>query len=366
MIGLLTLAHRRASRAMAGVLLLVIGAACGGDGLGPLSEAALPVDSTASDTTVATPTDPTIPAPTDSTVLPPTDSTALPPIDSTGLSGTAVPALDLRSKLPGIVFASDNIPLQYFNSVHNGSKYGGTITPSNVLSVLAEARAKGGRILLKLHKGRDSFVKNADGTFSLTKWKALVDGYRSVNLGPYIADGTLVAHFIIDEPHRTAKWGGKIISHATLEAMAQYSKQIWPTWTTITHTQTPWLAKAPFSYRYLDAGWTHYAAGKGELNKWIAGEIAAAKSKRLGLLMGLNVLMGGNGSSGIKGWSSGTWAMSASEVRTYGTAVLNQSYACAFFLWAHDLNYYGRSDIKSAMAALSTKAKAHAKTSCQQ
>jgi hypothetical protein len=362
MIGLLTSPYRRSSlRAVAGGFLLAIGAACSSDGVGPSPEAAVPADSALApplDTTVATPSDSTLPAPTDSTVLP--------PIDSTDLSGTAVPALDPRSKLPGIVFASDNIPLQYFNSVHNGSKYGGVITPSNVMKFLADARAKGGRLFLKLHKGADSYVKNADGTFSLTKWKALVNSYRNLDFGPYIADGTIVAHFIIDEPHRAAKWGGKIIPHATVEAMAQYSKQIWPTWTTITHTQMTWLASAPFSYRYLDAGWSHYAAGKGELNKWIAGEIAGAKSKRLGLLMGLNVLDGGNGSSGIKGWASGKWAMSASELRTYGTAVLNQSYACAFFMWAHDLSYYGRSDIKSAMATLSTKAKAHPKTSCQQ
>jgi hypothetical protein len=148
--------------------------------------------------------------------------------------------------------------------------------------------------------------------------------------------------------------------------MAQYSKQIWPTWTTVVHTQTPWLANTPITFRYLDAGWTQYAAGKGDVTKWATTEIASAKSKRLGLVMGMNVLDGGNGSSRIKGWSSGKWSMSASELRTYGTVVLNQSYPCAFFMWAHDVPYYGRTDIKSAMAALSTKAKAHAKTSCQQ
>jgi hypothetical protein len=58
--------------------------------------------------------------------------------------------------------------------------------------------------------------------------------------------------------------------------------------------------------------------------------------------------------------------MSASEIRTLGAAVLNQSYACAFFNWAYKDTYYGRSDIKSAMADLSAKARVHAKTSCRQ
>ena len=325
----------------------------------------MPADSTLTAPTDTTVTTPTTTPPSDSTTPAPTDSTVLPPADSTGIS-TASAGLDTRSRLPGIVFASGNMPVAYFDGVHNGAKYGGSISPSNVLSVLAAARAKGGRVFLKLHMGRDSYVQNADRTFSLTKWKALVDRFRTINLGPYIADGTIVAHFLIDEPHRAAKWGGKIIPHATVEAMALYSKQIWPTMTTVTHTQTAWLASSPITYRYLDASWGQYAASKGNVTTWAASEVASARSKGLGLVLGLNVLDGGNGSSRIAGWSSGKWAMSASELRTYGTAVLNQSYGCAFFMFQHDTPYYGRTDIKSAMTELSGKAKAHAKTSCQQ
>jgi hypothetical protein len=346
--------------------VLVISAACSGDGVGPTAEVALPVDST-----LTAPSDTALTAPTDSTPVVPTDSIVPPLGDTTVTADTTViseatAALDTRSRLPGIVVASDNMPVSYFNSVHNGAKYGGAISPSNVLSVLSAARAKGGRLFLKLHMGRDSYVKNADGTFSLSKWKALVDRFRNINIGPYISDGTIVAHFLIDEPHRAAKWGGKVIPQSTVEAMAQYSKQIWPTWTTVTHTQTAWLASSSITYRYLDAGWNHYAASKGNVTTWSANEVASAKAKHLGLVLGLNVLDGGNGSSKIAGWSTGKWAMSASELRTYGTAVLNQSYACAFFMWAHNTTYYGRSDIKSAMTEISGKADTHAKTSCQQ
>lgn len=353
-------------RAIAGGLFVAISTACAGEGIGP-SEATNSADSPTTASGDSTQIDSTRIDSTqvDSTALAPTDSTALPPTDTTGISDASA-ALDTRSRLPGIVFASDNIPVEYFNSVHNGSKYGGAISPSNVLEVLAAARAKGGRLFLKLHMGRDSYVQDSNGTFSLTKWKSLIDRFKGINLAPYIADGTIVAHFLIDEPHRAAKWGGKIIPQATVEAMAQYSKQIWPTLTTVTHTQTPWLASSSITYRYLDASWSQYAAAKGEIAKWTASEIASAKSKRLGIVLGLNVLDGGNGSSKIPGWSRRQWAMSANEMRTYGAAVLNQSYACAFFMWAHDTNYYGRTDIELAMAELSAKAKAHAKTSCQQ
>jgi hypothetical protein len=58
--------------------------------------------------------------------------------------------------------------------------------------------------------------------------------------------------------------------------------------------------------------------------------------------------------------------MSGSEIRKYGEAMLGESLACAFFNWQHDTDYYDRSDVKSAMADVSAKARAHARTSCRQ
>ncbi|HEX6104723.1 MAG TPA: hypothetical protein VFZ26_04025, partial [Gemmatimonadales bacterium] len=86
----------------------------------------------------------------------------------------------------------------------------------------------------------------------------------------------------------------------------------------------------------------------------------------LGLMMGMNVLDGGNGSSGIPGWSKGKYAMSASEIRKYGSALLAHSYVCGFYNWSHDSEYYGRSDIRSAMSDVAARARKHAKTACRQ
>ncbi len=339
---------------------LVFAAACGGnEGLSPSVETPSttpPVDS------AGVPVDTSTTTPSDS-LAPPVDSTT-PPGDTTGFG--ALGAVDNRSSLPGIVFASGEMDNQYLSNVHTGSKRGGGLTPDNIIPLLNDARARGGRIILKLCMGRDSYVKNPDGTFSLTKWKELVGRFKSVNLTPYINDGTIVGHFLIDEPHRTAKWGGKIISQATVEAMAQYSKQLWPTMTTFVHTKMDWLASTPVTYRYLDAGWAQYAAGQGDINNWAAGAISRAKSKGLGLLLGMNVIAGGTASGGLKGYYPGYYAMSATQLKSWGTVLLNQSYACGFFMWQYNSSYYGRSDIKASMAALSLMAKGHTKTSCQQ
>ena len=278
----------------------------------------------------------------------------------------AAAVLDNRSSRPGLVYASFSMTNASLDNVHTGWMSGGSLDPSNILSNLSGARAKGGRVIVKLCKGKDHYVKNADGTFSLTKWKSLVSRYKNVNLGPYISDGTIIGHYLIDEPHRPQRWGGKGISQQTLEEMARYSKQLWPQMTTIVRVAPSWLASASLQYKYVDAGWTQYTHKKGDPAKWVASEAAAAKRKGLGLVVGLNVLDGGNGSSKIAGWTKGKYAMSASEIRSYGSAMLGESLACGFVQWTHDTKYYGRSDIRSAMADVSSKARAHAKTSCNQ
>ena len=279
--------------------------------------------------------------------------------------GAAV-VVERRSSRPGLVFGSWGMSNEHLDQVHTGWMSGGAISPDNIMSRLKGARARGGRVVIKLSRGSDRHVKNRDGSFSLTKWKALVSRYRKVNLGPYIKDGTIVGHYLIDEPHRTARWGGRGIPRKTLEEMARYSKQLWPDMHTLVRVAPTWLAGAPFRWKHLDAGWAQYRASHGDPKRWIASETRAAEHEGLGLMVGLNVLDGGNGSSRIRGNSRRKWAMSASEIRKYGAALLGSRRACGFFNWTHDSKYYRRSDIRSAMAEVSKRARAHERTSCRQ
>jgi hypothetical protein len=330
--------------------------ACGGsNSLSPSAEAPL-----ASDTTLAG-------APADSTIIAAGDTSLVPPSDSSLAQDTVGIATAAASPGPGIVFALMGMRGPAITAPYNGSKYG--VQPSYIISNLEAVRARGGRMIVELASGSDANIQNPDGTFSLTKWKALIDGFKKLNLNQYIADGTLMGHFLIDEPQHAPKWGGKVIPQATVEAMAQYSKAIWPDLPTFARVAPSWLAQAPVPYVHLDAGWAQYVTRRGEVTKWIISEVAAAKRKGLGLAVGLNVLNGGNGSSKIRGTRSREWKMSAAEIRNYGTALLNQPYACGFFSWSYQeggASYMARSDIKSAMTDLSRKAAAHLKTSCRQ
>ena len=266
--------------------------------------------------------------------------------------------------LSGIVFSSAALTVSQVNSVHTGLIE--TATPSNILSLLSQLRAKKGRVLIKL-AGGDKAYRNSDGTFNLAKWKSGVDRFKKINFGSYITDGTVVGHFLVDEPHFAGRWGGKGISQATVEEAAKYSKQLWPNLPTIVSAPANWLASVPVTYVHLDAGWAMFRSKTSSSPAdYITQQVTREKPKRLGLVAGLNVLDGGNGSSGIRGTQPRTWAMSAAELRKYGSALLGQSYVCAFSMWRYSSSYYSRADIKSAMADLSAQARNHAKTSCRQ
>ena len=345
---------RRCRTLMGAVALAGLAVSCGGpSGLSPSADTPLAGDSSLA----AAPVDSAPQAP--DTTIPSGDS--IPTPDSSAMETlTASPG-------PGIVFAIMGMRGPAIAAPYNGSKYG--VMPSYIISNLDAARARGARMIVELASGKDSNLQNADGTFSFTKWRALIDGFRRLNLNSYISDGTLMGHFLIDEPQNTVKWGGKAIPQATVELMAKYSKSIWPSLPTFARVAPSWLAQSSVSYVYLDAAWAQYVTRRGEVTRWITSEVAAAKTKRLGLAVGLNIINGGNGSSGLQGTRRGEYKMSATEIKNYGTALLNQSYACGFFSWSWldgGEIYLARSDVKTAMIDLSRKAAAHVKTSCRQ
>ncbi|MFL5401418.1 MAG: hypothetical protein ACJ8BF_01200 [Gemmatimonadales bacterium] len=337
---------RRAGLQLAAVALLGLAAACGGsDQLSPSTQGEVATG----DSLVATPTDSVLTAP-DSTLVD---------------AGTITPENVLSSGV-GLPFGMMNMRSIFWTTMYNTTQLGAL--SQYLLDELVTTRSKGGQMIVKMAGQKDYYIQNSDGTFNLSKWKAQVDNYRKLNLSSYISDGTLSGHFLIDEPQNVKKWGGKAIPQSTVEEMARYSKQIWPTLPTFARVVPSWLAQSSITYTYLDAGWAQYVASQGEVTQYIASEVAAAKRKGLGLMAGMNILGGGNGSSGYKGYQT-KWAMSATEIRNYGTAILNQSYVCGFINWTYlysGATYFARSDIKSAVTDLSNRAKAHPRTLCRQ
>jgi hypothetical protein len=259
----------------------------------------------------------------------------------------------------GVPFGPYGLPTSEMASF-SGSVRGAT--PSSVLATAAAARQAGTRIVLRL---TGTEVTNSDGSFSLTKWKAALDRYAGVNLSSFVSDGTIAGHLLVQNPHRADTWGGRQIPYSTLEEMARYSRQRWPGIPTIVHAPPSWLASKSSPWAYLDAASVMYSGSAGSVSAWIGEQASTAKGARLGLLVGMNVSNGGTSASRLPGTTSGKYAMSASQLQSWGSTLAVQPETCGLVLSRYDAGYFGRSDVKAAVATVAEKARARTAKSCR-
>jgi hypothetical protein len=273
---------------------------------------------------------------------------------------TAVPSADPVAAPPqrsvasfaATPFGLFALPVERYGSFYTGGHYNPGI-PDTLLPRLATIRAAGARAVVTL-VGAPNKYTNADGTFNFALWKSRVDRYRTIDLSSYIDDGTIIAHYLIDQPNCASCWGGKAIPQDTVEAMAQYSKSIWPTLPTVARADATWLKGRTADYVYLDAGWAQFVARKGTAGTYLADNVAAAQAKGLQLIVGLN-LIGGGATGG---------QMTAAEIADYGATMLSSAYPCAFISYQYDATYLAPSDIQAAMATLQASAQSRSATSC--
>src|SRR5262245_3561756 len=105
----------------------------------------------------------------------------------------------------GIPLGNFNQPVSLFGSIYNGAH--SNVSPSALLKELQEVKSKGGKVILALSGSPRYYL---DGrSFSFTKWKERVNRYRNINFRSYIDDGTIIGHYLIDEPNDPANWGGR-------------------------------------------------------------------------------------------------------------------------------------------------------------
>ena len=259
----------------------------------------------------------------------------------------------------GIPFGTFHLPKNLYGRSYTGTL--GNISPGLLRSYLETARKNGAKVMVTF-SGNERHYKNSNRSFSLAKWKQRVNRFRGINLSSYIKDGTLMGHYLLDEPHDPANWGGRTVSRATIDAMAKYSKQVWPGLPTIVRAWPKFLKG--YRYRYLDAAWAQYSARFGSVSKFMSDNVRDSKASGLALVIGMNQLAGGN-SKGLRGYYSGRYAMSASQLRSWGSAMLGNSYPCAFISWQYNSRYMNRSDIRSANGYLAGKARSKGTKSCR-
>jgi len=250
----------------------------------------------------------------------------------------------------GIPFGLFHLPISDV-----GSRYNGVLrapSPSSLLSDLAAIRSRGGKIILCFSGAQKNF-KDSDGHFSLTKWKDMVDRFRKVNFSSYIQDGTIVAHYLIDEPYDASNFNGRSVGGSTLEAMAKYSKEIWPGMATIVRGE-PYKIEWSGTYHYLNAAWAQYTYRKGNVSDYRTKNVSYAQKMGLALVVGLAIHTGG-----INGRD-----MTPTQVKNWGSTLLGSSYPCAFVSWKYG-DWVLTSSMKSAMSYLRSKAQSRSTKSCK-
>jgi hypothetical protein len=288
-------------------------------------------------------------------------STTEPLAETHTTDGPATPAVETQalavSFAGGIPFGLYALPTELYGSIYNGALRNARSldTAGTFLSTLAAIKARGGKVVLQLTGNHDYYV-DANRHFDFEKWKARVDDFRKYNFTSYITDGTIIAHFMIDEPNDPSNFGGVPVTGTTIEAMAKYSKSIWPTLPTVVRTESTYLLQWP-GYQYLDATWAQYIYRKGDVTTFINRNIADAKKLGLQLVTGLNIKKGGPNFK----------TMTPDEIKTWGSVLLTSSYPCAFISWSYEGReaYFATTSVKNAMSFLRAKAQNHATKSCR-
>jgi hypothetical protein len=237
--------------------------------------------------------------------------------------------------------------------------------PERLVGMLAAAQRSGTKVIVNFAGGKYRNNYGLDGTFSFDVWKSREERFAGLDLAPYIADGTLMANYLIDEPHNPQSWG-RVVPYETLEQMAQYSKSVWPGLTTIVRTRVSWLDQAKFKWTYLDAGWSQYSARQGEVSEFRDTEVAAANRSGLALMFSLNILDGGPFVPGCYPGTRPVWCeMTATELSRYGTVLASVPTACGLTFWQYDRDYLGRSDIQASVKDVARVVAEHPPVPCR-
>ena len=233
--------------------------------------------------------------------------------------------------------------------------------PEAILKDLAGARAHGARMVVNF-AGSSEKTTDPQGHFSYDLWKARIDRFLPMRdqLNGYAADGTLLVNYLIDEPFAKKRWG-ETIPMETLDQMARYSKSLFPDLATAIRAAPSELQHYP--WQYLDVAWAQYTARKGPVAQYASTESATARAEGLGLVVGLNISKGGDGSSGFG--SSNEPSMSGAEIVRYGQTLLQLPDICAFMSWDNRPNVIGRPDVAAALKQLAALAKTHPDTPCR-
>lgn len=234
-------------------------------------------------------------------------------------------------------------------------------------------KGAGMKVTLSMTGYHDNYT--TDTNFDLTKWKTTLDNWKNSGVAAFVSDGTLIGHMLIDD---LTEFPGTGPSAADLDEMARHSKDVIPGLMTYVRRHATGLpTPSAGTYQHLDACLNQYHISNGDIYSYATAQRDRALQLGLGVINGLNICDGGDGSSGKTGWRAPTatrtfWAMSAAEITTKGTALLAIAECGMFLTWEYDAeevwysdnvtigaDYFDQPALQNALAGLATLASQH-------
>ena len=233
-------------------------------------------------------------------------------------------------------------------------------------TLLPQVRSAGLHVTLRLTGGPEYYTEA--GGFNLAAWKSRLSAWRASGLQPFIDDGTLVGHMLLDD---VVNFDTYDPTAADFEEMARTSKDLFPgLMTFVRQKATDLPVPAGGRYRWLDAQVNQYEAMEGPVRDYAVAQAARARLLGLGVINGLNIADGGDGSSRQPGYRSKHWAMSAEEITHYGETLLAVPTCGMFLNWEYDAqepwsdgtigaDYFRRAGLQAALYGLSVRIGVH-------
>ena len=295
----------------------------------------------------------------------------------------------ISSKLTGIPVGTHMIPPNEL--VARRAQYSATLRrlgPTDVDKLLQFALDNGQREIVSI-VGKE-FMKDASGRFSMANWRTLADKWKGTApiFQKYVSSGTLIGIYVIDEPGCAKCWGGKPPTMAEVLEMGRYVKALLGTnVATIARVAPAWFVSqvSPTTLApAFDAAWCQWEYGSNRgvtASQYAAKCVQDARTMGLQLVMGMNVLNGGDGSSRILGTNSTHWQVSAAELTRYNGNFVTNPGVCALSNWQFSPTYPSsgmsagqlagvrafdnRADVKAALQAINNTAKARPYRDCR-
>ncbi len=252
-------------------------------------------------------------------------------------------------------------------------------SPSSIVQTLATLKKTGRRACPAFAGGNHTqyaTVSRGDSTWSFAKWRARVDRFAPYarTIMAYADSGTVVCHYLIDEPLNYPAWFGHKIPFAAIDSTAAYNDVLFerrvPGY--VRDNPTGLVAYVTTSgqsaWRSLDGAWLQWSVAKGSVTSYLSDQRAAATRAGLGLIMGINIVNGGTRTVPCR-YGAGTYSvnceMSPVEALAAARVLIAAPEACAFTMWQQDRARQQEPEWAATFAEIRRLGRAHPPRSCQ-